>query len=551
MKKDLIISYILTCHEEEAKENAEAVALEQSVELPKGAVNDQKVADLSIPDIYEFIPLRKLSGGLTQFRLRLAYSPSLVGEDIPQFFNLLFGNISLKEGILVEDAELPDEILSLFPGPANGIKGIRDICKMPSGALLCSVLKPLGSPAYDLAEMAGEFIKAGVHFIKDDHNLTDQTISPFIERVKAIQKLIKRLNSKSIYLPNITGSFEDIEKKITIGLNEGIKGFLVSPFLIGLDIFRYLRKKYPLLWMAHPSFSGAFFTDKSNGIKPGFLLGKIQRLLGADMVIYPDSGGRFFIFNKDECREIAANLREGFEERFKPSMPVPAGGISISDVAKVLSFYGNDVMLLIGGSVFLHKDGLQQATRQLLELISQTVQENIPKHENINPYPLARKKLKGEDGFTEKKHDMPKQSLKAGVTSQIGEGIWEGLQKGIYKPEGYNFSHVLRTELYVPSEGEAGFDVRYFEIEQGGYSSFERHKHIHFVIGVRGRGELRINEEWQTLTPNSIALIPQNCPHQLRNNNKDVFGFYCIVDHERDEPVELGNRISQNQGLKP
>ena len=88
MKKGLIIHYILTCPAEEARDHAEEVALEQSIELPHNAVRDHKVARLSIPDILELTPLSKLQNGLTQHRLSLAFSSTLVGRDIPQFFNL-------------------------------------------------------------------------------------------------------------------------------------------------------------------------------------------------------------------------------------------------------------------------------------------------------------------------------------------------------------------------------------------------------------------------------------------------------------------------------
>jgi len=529
MKKDLIITYIITAYGAEARECAEAVALEQSIELPREAVKDPRVSAQIIPDILDLTPVRRLPDGLVQFRLRLAYSTILAGEDIPQFINLLFGNISLKGGILIEDIELPQEILSLFPGPAHGIEGIRDVCKCPSGALLCSVLKPAGSTTQSLAEMAGKFAKAGVHFIKDDHNLADQSTSPFEKRVKAVQKTIKTIDSWSIYIPNITGPIEGIEEKIAIAFSEGIKGFLVSPFLIGLDTFRYLREKYPVIWMAHPSFSGAFFNDRKHGFRAGLLLGKILRLLGADMVIYPDSAGRF-PFTITDCREIANGLREGYRGRFKPAMPVPAGGINVPEIKKIYNFYGNDVMLLIGGSVYLDKDGLELATRKVLDLLTELSRERF-----FVPESLSNKTPAPDSELSEGPH----KPYPEGVINQTGEWAWDGIEKTPYKPEGHNFVLATKSVLYIPSAGEAGFDVRYFEIEPGGHSSFERHRHVHFVIGARGEGELRLDNNWHIIRPNSIVLIPPNCPHQLRNKTDRAFGFYCIVDHVRDEPVEL------------
>ena len=531
MDKAIIIDYILTCPAEEAADQAEAVALEQSVELPRNAVKDSEVAGSSIPDILALIPLCELPNGLVRYRLRIAFSSLLVGRDIPQFFNLLFGNVSLKRGLLIEDMTLPEEILALFPGPGYGIEGIREASKVHSGALLCSVLKPVGISCDGLARMAGKFAESGVQFIKDDHGISDQETSPFAQRVREVQRAIKRSGSESIYLPNITGPYETCEEKIAIAFNEGVKGFLVSPFLIGLDCFRSLREKYPVLWMAHPAFSGAFFADKMHGFRPGLLLGTILRLLGADMVIYPDAGGRF-TFTPEECRDIANGLRDDYKGDFKPAMPVPAGGISLSKAALVREFYGEDVMLLIGGSVYLHKKGLEKATRELLELLSQ-------------PLPIKPSGQEaGKNGMPciEVNSERSSPARRGGIIKHVGYGAWHGIEKTPYKKDGTHYQGITRAELFIPERGEAGFDVRYFEIAPGGYSSFETHSHIHLVIGARGRGEVRIDNQWHKLSPKDIAFIPRNAPHQLRNPGPDPFGFYCIVDHVRDRPTLLDNR---------
>ncbi|MGA1791950.1 MAG: RuBisCO large subunit C-terminal-like domain-containing protein [bacterium] len=531
MEKGLIIDYILTCPAQDAEEQAEAVALEQSVELPRNAVKDPEVAGSSIPDILALIPLCELPDGLVRYRLRIAFSSILVGRDIPQFFNLLFGNVSLKRGLLIEDMTLPEEILALFPGPGYGIEGIRKASEVRSGALLCSVLKPVGISCDGLARMAGKFAKAGVPFIKDDHGIADQETCPFARRVREVQRAIKRSGSGSIYLPNITGPHEELEERIAVAVNEGVKGFLVSPFLIGLDCFRSLREKYPVLWMAHPAFSGAFFADKLHGFRPGLLLGTILRLLGADMVIYPDAGGRF-TFTPEECMNIAKGLRDDYKGKFKPAMPVPAGGISLSKAAHVREFYGEDVMLLIGGSIYLHKKGLEKATRELLEILSQT----IPMKDS-GRWPDKKGLPCIED---ESERSSP--ACRGGIIKHAGSGAWHGIDKIPYKKDDTHYESITRTELFIPEQGKAGFDVRYFEIAPGSNSSFETHSHIHLVIGARGTGEVRIDNQWHELSPKDIAFIPPNTPHQLRNPGPDHFGFYCIVDHVRDKPTLLNNK---------
>src|SRR5262249_60232133 len=77
------------------------------------------------------------------------------------------------------------------------------------------------------------------------------------------------------------------------------------------------------------------------------LIGKLCRLSGPDAVIVPNYGGRFG-HPPDTCRALpraASDRREGL----RPTVPVPAGGMTTARVGELLDFYGADVMLLIGG----------------------------------------------------------------------------------------------------------------------------------------------------------------------------------------------------------
>ena len=82
-------------------------------------------------------------------------------------------------------------------------------------------------------------------------------------------------------------------------------------------------------------------------------------------------------------------------------------------------------------------------------------------------------------------------------------------------------------------------DLRYFEIEPGGYSSLEKHLHAHIVIGARGHGVLVLGSRRESLSPMDVACIGALEPHQLRNESSEPFGFFCIVDHDRDRPAAL------------
>ncbi|MEW6378377.1 MAG: cupin domain-containing protein [bacterium] len=117
---------------------------------------------------------------------------------------------------------------------------------------------------------------------------------------------------------------------------------------------------------------------------------------------------------------------------------------------------------------------------------------------------------------------------------------WEGVKPEVYKQEPGNFANIVRNVI-VGARGEScRFEVRYFEIaEEGGFSSLEKHHHEHVVICIRGQGQVRMGKEVHDLNLLDVAYISPDTPHQLINRGKEPFGFFCIVDRERDQPQEL------------
>jgi ribulose-bisphosphate carboxylase large chain len=89
------------------------------------------------------------------------------------------------------------------------------------------------------------------------------------------------------------------------------------------------------------------------------LLGKLFRLFGADATIYPNYGGRFS-FTPQTCGAIADAARGHFHG-LRSCLPAPAGGMTLDRVPELLDFYGQDTMLLIGGSLLAAKGDLTQA----------------------------------------------------------------------------------------------------------------------------------------------------------------------------------------------
>lgn len=112
---------------------------------------------------------------------------------------------------------------------------------------------------------------------------------------------------------------------------------------------------------------------------------------------------------------------------------------------------------------------------------------------------------------------------------------WDGIAVSAYKPGGGHFAGVTRQLLFDGGEGLA-CQLRYFEIEPGGYSSLERHRHEHAVMVIRGVGRALVGDRIVDLATHDLVRVPPRTWHQFRAGGDEPFGFLCMVDCGRDTP---------------
>jgi len=125
--------------------------------------------------------------------------------------------------------------------------------------------------------------------------------------------------------------------------------------IAGLANFQRLVGENPgTAFMTHPSLAGA------SRIAPPLLFGKLFRMLGADALVFPNHGGRFG-YSPPTCLDIAHTALED-RDGLRPSVPVPAGGMTRPRVREMLDFYGADTMLLIGGGLLAAREQLVAET---------------------------------------------------------------------------------------------------------------------------------------------------------------------------------------------
>jgi hypothetical protein len=108
--------YHLTGREAGPRAKAQDLCLEQTVELPDALVKDQTIRAHVLGQIESLSPI-----GEDLFEARISFAIEIVGGELTQLVNVLFGNISIKSGVRLERMELPPSLLQHFRGPRFGI----------------------------------------------------------------------------------------------------------------------------------------------------------------------------------------------------------------------------------------------------------------------------------------------------------------------------------------------------------------------------------------------------------------------------------------------
>lgn len=370
--------------ESQARRMLETWCVEQSIEVSP-AVVDADVRERMVGSVGRVEP-----AGVGRFAAELHFALDLVGGSATQFLSLLYGNGSLLGGYRVVGCEW--DVLAregIVSGPSFGVEGVRRLCgsaqvdgsvagkvagwgSQTRRALTCTALKPIGYSAGRLAEIAREFALGGIDLIKDDHGLFNQPSAPFSERVSRCVEAVGEANSKktgrrTLYFPNVTGDGSQTLEQFEEAVELGADGVLLIPHLSGPAAMREMARRGRVPVMAHPAFSGSYIRQPDEGFPASFLYGQLWRAFGADLVVYPNAGGRFPL-TEAACVELhRAALDPSLP--FRASFPTPGGGIRRETVGRWARTYGPDTVFLIGGSLYEHPDGIRAACQEVIEAV--------------------------------------------------------------------------------------------------------------------------------------------------------------------------------------
>ena len=114
-------------------------------------------------------------------------------------------------------------------------------------------------------------------------------------------------------------------------------------------------------------------------------------------------------------------------------------------------------------------------------------------------------------------------------------GGWDHVVSLPYKEDGDAPFHAISRRTLFADPGLA-CELRYFEIEAGGFSTLERHAHVHAVTILTGGGRCLVGHEVREVAPFDLVTIPAWDWHQFRAAADRPLGFLCMVNAQRDRP---------------
>jgi ribulose-bisphosphate carboxylase large chain len=255
------------------------------------------------------------------------------------------------------------------------------------------------------------------------------------------------------------------------------------------------------------------------------LYGTLYRLTGVDISVFVNPDTRFATRLEDSL-EIAKLARNRIGH-LKPMFPCPAGGLQFDQISAICKDYGVDSILLIGGSLLTHGQDMRASTERFLQKITDEF-----------PSWIRSDSVQSRSSACEFDVRQVRDRIKTILTHH--QFRWNARSVGEYKNEKtQTFQGVRRIELIGKAGELTSFDLRYFEVEPGGYTSLERHQHTHIIIGIRGNGLMKIEHLEHPIQYLDIAYVKPNAAHQLINSGSEPFGFFCLADRKRDRPISL------------
>ena len=302
--------------------------------------------------------------------IQIAYPAHNVGDQIPLLLATAFGECASSGTLKLLDLHLPESFVRAFKGPKYGLERIRELVGAPDRPLLVVMMKPaLGLTPAESADVFRQAALGGADIVKDDELLVSHPWSHFLDRVReheqAARVAFDETGHRTLYFVNITDRPDRLVANAHRAVEAGASGLMVDHLTVGVSALAMLADDpaidVPI--MGHLAFAGAMYASPWTGISSHLVLGKLPRLAGADLVVYPSPYGSLQ-YSRSKHLRLAHSMTAPFHH-VRRTVPTPGGGLHAGMAALLLDDLGIDHALGAGGAVHGHPMGVTAGVRAL------------------------------------------------------------------------------------------------------------------------------------------------------------------------------------------
>lgn len=378
--------YLETGVETDIVKKVSAIAVEQTtgtwVPVPEETPEMREKHVAKVVGIYEvpsheFVVPSDLKA--RHFIFQLAYPTVNFGPQIPMLLSTVIGNISMSGKLKLLDLQFPKNFLESFQGPKFGTQGIRELLGIPERPLLNNMIKPCTGYTPEVgAKLFSQAIRGGVDIVKDDELIADPPFCPMEERIKLYkaeaERYFEETGNRVLHTVNITDRADKVKDNAKRALDAGANALMINYLTVGISALQGIAEdpdiNVPIL--AHLDFAGTMYESPYSGMSSYLVLGKLARLAGADIVVYPSPFGKF-PFLKERYLQIGHHLL-GKWLHIKPAFPMPGGGVMPAMVPAIIRDLGKDCILGAGGAIHGHPMGPVAGGKAMRQAIDATLQ---------------------------------------------------------------------------------------------------------------------------------------------------------------------------------
>jgi len=315
-------------------------------------------------------------GGATLFHrgeIEIAFPVANIQANLPTLVATIAGNLfELGEltGIRLLDFDLPADLVRNSTGAGPGAAGTRLKAGVHGRPLIGTIIKPsIGLNPQQIAELVERLVEGGIDFIKDDELTADPAHAPFEQRLHAVMPVLQRhadrLGRMPMYAINISGSIDEMQRRVEQVQRAGGTCVMVTVNCIGISALQHLRQQCELPIHGHRAGWGALTRCAELGWSFEAFQ-KLWRVAGVDQLHV--GGLRSKFWEPDERVAEAGRSCLAPFAGLPPIMPVFSSGQWAGHAPQLFSALGSvDLMHLAGGGIMAHPQGVSAGVASMRE----------------------------------------------------------------------------------------------------------------------------------------------------------------------------------------